>query len=95
MASEIYASANQRKRNDIEAGVLFEIDADTSLASAKPFADITERSALDEEEQEILFMLGSIFKVIDVSRHDEINTGIIRLELSNEEENSIKQSLSF
>lgn len=95
MASEIYAGANQRKLNDIEAGVLFEIDADTSLVSAKPFADITERSAFDKEEQEILFMLGSIFKVIDVSRHDETNTWIIQLELSNEEENSIKPVFEF
>ena len=89
MALEIYAGARNHTLGLTES-VLFEIDADTYSVGAKPFADITQHSAFNEEEQEILFMLGSIFKVVSISKNEEEKLWIIKLELSNEEENDLK-----
>ncbi|CAF1298003.1 unnamed protein product [Didymodactylos carnosus] len=44
--------------------VLFEIDAHPSVASTeKPFANISQFSEFAEEEQEVLFMLGSVYRL--------------------------------
>ncbi|CAF4393141.1 unnamed protein product [Rotaria sp. Silwood2] len=90
LASEIYAGARSNNSSLKEESVLFDIEANTCLVDAKPFADISRRSAFDKEEQEILFMLGSIFKIIDVSRNEEEKLWIVKLELTNEEENDLK-----
>ncbi|CAF1601953.1 unnamed protein product [Rotaria magnacalcarata] len=45
--------------------VLFEIDADPAFSGDKPFANIQSFSV--DLEEEILFMLGSIFEIVDVS----------------------------
>jgi len=67
--------------------VLFEIDADPQLNGIKPFANITSYSYFPEEE-EILFMLGSIFHLISV-HCDEDQLWIIRMVLvSNENHDS-------
>ena len=43
--------------------VLFDIDADPKRVIAKPFADISSHSQY-KDESEVLFMLGSIFRLI-------------------------------
>ncbi|CAF3283948.1 unnamed protein product [Rotaria sp. Silwood2] len=43
--------------------VLFHIRADTTLSNTKPFADIRLVSHFGEDESEILFILGSAFKI--------------------------------
>ncbi|CAF4397030.1 unnamed protein product, partial [Adineta steineri] len=58
--------------------VLFEIDADPRLDSIKPFANITQHSYFPNEE-EILFMIGSIFKINEI-KHDD-NNGIWNIQL--------------
>ena len=45
--------------------VLFEIDADSKVATSKPFADISTLSEFGNEA-EVLFMLGSIFRLTDI-----------------------------
>ncbi|CAF3140136.1 unnamed protein product [Rotaria socialis] len=45
--------------------VLFEINADPAFSGDKPFANIQSFSA--DQEEETLFMLGSIFEIVDVS----------------------------
>ena len=71
MNSYFSTSVNRRQAlqfldysSDLEQ-VLFEIDADPQSRHIKPFADITSYSYFPEEE-EILFMLGSIFQIISV-----------------------------
>jgi tetratricopeptide (TPR) repeat protein len=56
--------------------VLFKIDADPRLNNDKPFANIKPYSF--SKEDEILFMLGSIFEIVKISR---INGGISMVQL--------------
>ncbi len=45
--------------------VLFKINCDTRRPDTKPFADISHLSCF-ENEKEILFMLGSVFRLEDI-----------------------------
>ncbi|CAF1574127.1 unnamed protein product [Didymodactylos carnosus] len=70
--------------------VLFQIDADPRLSRTKPFADISSQSEF-QQENEILFMLGSIFRIQSV-KYDQINyVWIIQLELSSENNHDLKE----
>ena len=60
-------------------GILFEITADPRLKNIQPFSDITRYSSLPEEE-EILFMVGSIFRLQSIDT-DEQHRRIVRLKL--------------
>jgi tetratricopeptide (TPR) repeat protein len=71
--------------------VLFEIEADAQLSNVKPFADISEKSAF-KHEAEILFMLGSIFRLIKVSR-DSTGIWIIKMKLCSNDDNQLKSLL--
>ena len=89
MNSYFSTSVNRRQAlsflhycSDLEQ-VLFEIDADPRLDGIKPFADITSLSYFSDEE-EILFMSGSIFRILNVDC-DEDGVWIIRLELATNE----------
>lgn len=46
--------------------VLFDIEADPRLRNVKPFANITNKSQFPEED-EVLFMPGSIFRLVNIS----------------------------
>lgn len=69
-------------------GVLFEIDITPHLRSAKPFADITSKSAFPSES-EILFMAGSIFRIADMRTENESNYRI-QLLLSGDGDHRLK-----
>ena len=61
--------------------VLFEIEANSSLPSSKPFADVSQFSQYPEE-REILFMIGCIFRLRDVHQSDShAQTWIVQMEL--------------
>jgi tetratricopeptide (TPR) repeat protein len=61
--------------------VLFEIDADPRLSNeAKPFANISSQSRFINE-QEILFMIATIFRLVDIREENEIT--VIQMELCN------------
>jgi tetratricopeptide (TPR) repeat protein len=62
--------------------VLFEIDADPQFAGNKPFADIKSHSAAKEEE--VLFMLGSIFEVVKIIREND-RIWLIQLKLCSDD----------
>ncbi|CAF3316418.1 unnamed protein product, partial [Rotaria socialis] len=72
--------------------ILFEIDADPTLANTKPFADISTHSHFSGES-EVLFMLGSIFRLnsIDHSSNDQV--WIIRMTLCSDDEHDLEQVL--
>ncbi|CAF1452259.1 unnamed protein product [Rotaria sordida] len=72
--------------DDLEQ-VLFEIDADPSVTT-KPFADITKLSYFKNEE-EILVMLGSIFRIVDV-RNDDNQVWIIQMILCSDDDHHLK-----
>jgi tetratricopeptide (TPR) repeat protein len=72
--------------------VLFEIDADPKIVTTKPFADISKYSEFTDES-EVLFMIGSIFRLNSVYRDDNDPVWIIRMTLCSEEEHDLKQVL--
>ncbi|CAF3019923.1 unnamed protein product [Rotaria sp. Silwood2] len=73
-------------------GVLFEIDADPRMAITKPFADLSEFSEY-EDEAEVLFMIGSIFRLGNVKHSKNDQVWIIQMTLCNDEEYDLKQVL--
>ncbi|CAM2713051.1 unnamed protein product [Rotaria socialis] len=75
--------------------VLFEIYADPVVASMtkKPFADITPFSHFDGAEEEILFMVGSIFRLHNV--HKEVSMWIVDMTLSDDNEDQARTSFNY
>ncbi|CAF1243350.1 unnamed protein product, partial [Rotaria sordida] len=73
--------------NDLER-VLFEIDADPQFVISKPFADISKFSDFSNEE-EILFMIGCIFRLIDIHQNNN-KIWVIRMELRSDDEHDLK-----
>jgi tetratricopeptide (TPR) repeat protein len=71
--------------------MLFEIDADPKVVTTKPFADISKHSEYSNES-EVLFMLGSIFRLENIKRNDD-QIWIIRLSLCSDEEHALKKVL--
>ncbi|CAF4956770.1 unnamed protein product [Rotaria sp. Silwood1] len=72
--------------------VLFEINADPTMATTKPFADISPFSQYPREA-EILFMLGSIFRVKSIHRSGDSQVWIIRMVLCSDNEHELKHVL--
>jgi hypothetical protein len=71
--------------------VLFEVYADPHIVTTKHFADISPYSYFPQES-EVLFMLGSIFRLTDISLNDN-QVWIIRMELCGEDEHSLVRIL--
>jgi tetratricopeptide (TPR) repeat protein len=79
--------------NDGVERVLFEIDADPRIEGAKHFADITEKSYFPSES-EILFTLGSIFRIINIRQNiDRIH--IIQMTLGSYNDHSTKPLFDY
>ncbi|CAF1143683.1 unnamed protein product [Rotaria sp. Silwood1] len=72
--------------------VLFEIDADPTMATTKPFADISPFSEFPRES-EILFMLGSIFRLKSIHRSGDSQVWVIRMVLCSDNEHELKHVL--
>ncbi|CAF4770404.1 unnamed protein product [Rotaria sp. Silwood1] len=72
--------------------ILFEIEADPLMVATKPFANISICSDLNEES-EVLFMLGSIFRLNTIQRSSDSKVWIIRMTLCSENEHDLKQVL--
>ncbi|CAF0899531.1 unnamed protein product [Adineta steineri] len=79
-------------KTDLER-VLFEIDADPKIVTTKPFADISEHSDFPDES-EVLFMIGSIFRLGNIDRNDD-QIWIIKMTLCNDDEHDLKQVLMY
>ena len=86
----LFYMGDQNQVIDLER-VLFEIDANPMVTNVKPFADISSYSCFTSES-EVLFMLGSIFRLNGVSRgEDQIWT--IQMTLCSDDEHDLKQVL--
>ncbi|CAF1604356.1 unnamed protein product, partial [Didymodactylos carnosus] len=77
--------------NDVER-ILFEMEADTRLLT-KPFANI-EHLSYYEEENEVLIMLGSIFRITELYYNERNNIWIAKLILCSEEDYDLKEIFS-
>ncbi|CAF1020693.1 unnamed protein product [Adineta steineri] len=73
--------------------VLFEIDADPEIVNTKPFANVSEHSYFPVES-EVLFMIGSIFRLNNINRDDN-QIWIIKMTLCDEDEHDLKQVLMY
>lgn len=74
-------------------GVLFKIDADPHAVTTKPFADISSCSEF-EHELEVLFMVGSIFRIESI-RQSKSLVWIIQLTLCNDDEHGLKDLFEY
>ena len=83
----------QKATPDLEP-VLFEIEVSSETINAKPFADISKYSDFPEEA-EILFMLGSIFRLNKISRSTDDQVWIIQMTLCGDDEHDLKQVLMY
>ena len=70
--------------------VLFEMDADPRLMSSKPFADISKYSAYSDEK-EILFMIGCVFRLLDVRQSYDGEIWIVQMRLCADDEHDMKK----
>ncbi|CAM4880207.1 unnamed protein product [Rotaria socialis] len=70
--------------------ILFEIDANPALVTSKPFADVSPYSEFTDES-EVLFMLGSIFRLQNVNRSSDDRVWIVRMTLCSDDEHDLKQ----
>jgi len=68
--------------------VFFEIDADPEVVTTKPFADITRYSAFPQE-REVLFSIGSIFRITDVQQRDD-QVWIIQITLCGDDDTDLQ-----
>ncbi|CAF2096809.1 unnamed protein product [Rotaria magnacalcarata] len=73
--------------------IVFEINADPKIVTTKPFADISKDSVFSDEA-EVLFMIGSIFRLKSIKR-DENQVWIIQMTLCSDDENDLKQVLTY
>jgi tetratricopeptide (TPR) repeat protein len=80
---------NNPKIPDNLCRVLFDIDADPRVITTKPFADITSVSEFDECE--VLFMIGCVFRLIDIRRDVHLKVWVIRMKLCGDRENDFKE----
>ncbi|CAF4147861.1 unnamed protein product, partial [Adineta steineri] len=74
--------------------VLFEIDADPRMVNTKPFANISKHSYFPVES-EVLFMIGSIFRLNSINLDDKDQIWIIKMTLCNDDEHGLKQVLMY
>ncbi|CAF3979898.1 unnamed protein product, partial [Rotaria sordida] len=63
--------------SNTESSVLFQINIDHSLKEFE-YADVTTESAFGGTEQEVLFSMGAVFRILSV---DRINTGLWNVHL--------------
>ncbi|CAF4210440.1 unnamed protein product, partial [Adineta steineri] len=90
-SATFYLGDTNHQRTGFEK-VLFEIDADPKVVTTKPFADISEFSDFIDES-EVLFMLGSIFRLNSIIHDDENQIWIIDMCLCSDDEHNLKQIL--
>ena len=70
--------------------VLFIIDADPQVVKSKPFADISSLSYFSKE-CEVLFMIGSIFRLIKIEETKDKDIVTIYMELCDDDEHDLKE----
>ena len=66
------------------------IDADPSVVKSKPFADISSFSDFSNE-CEVLFMIGCVFRLIDIHRDNDEQIWMIRMKLCGDDEHDLKK----
>jgi len=81
---------NRSKITSNSCRVLFIIDADPQVVKSKPFADISSLSYFSKE-CEVLFMIGSIFRLIKIEEMKNEEIVMIHMELCGDNEHDLKE----
>ncbi|CAF0846738.1 unnamed protein product [Didymodactylos carnosus] len=68
--------------------VLFEFNIHAERQNAKPYAAISDLSYYELEEREVLFMLGSLFRIENVLHNEQEQIWIIKLSLCGSQQNN-------
>ena len=84
---------NSASANDLQR-VLFVIDADPHVVKGKPFANIASFSEF-AGEGEVLFMLGSIFRINEVQQSKDREYWTIRLTLCSDDDHDLKTIFEY
>lgn len=93
--AQLYAETIANSNNVEYHPVVFEIEVNTNRADNKPFADITRNSQFSDEK-EVLFMAGSIFRIVTVQKDSQDNRfWLIKLILCGEEDNQLKELFKY
>ncbi|CAF0944847.1 unnamed protein product [Didymodactylos carnosus] len=79
-------------KDDKLQSVLFEIIIDSNVTNTKPFGSISDQSFFSTEE-EVLFMIGTIFIIEDVEKNDKYWT--IRLRLADETDHQLRDIFDY
>jgi tetratricopeptide (TPR) repeat protein len=68
--------------------VLFEIKVNNQMsATSKPFADITKMSTFADDEQEILFMIGTVFRLEEIFMEDRVT--VLKMTLCSDDDHDL------
>ncbi|CAF4539347.1 unnamed protein product [Rotaria socialis] len=93
--ARFYAETNAISNNVKCRPVVFEIEVNTTRADIKPFADVRWDSQFSDED-EVLFMAGSIFRIVTVQNDFEDDRfWLIKLVLCGEEDNQLKELFKY
>ncbi|CAF1171122.1 unnamed protein product [Adineta steineri] len=94
--AEIFADAGAQSDAKEVAFVIFIINAnpDENNTRLRPFADITKTSVFEEAENEILFMLGTVFRITNVAQ-DMNRRWIVSMTACNQEDMELNQLFSW
>jgi tetratricopeptide (TPR) repeat protein len=84
---------NNSQLNDNTEGILYKISIDPSKKT-KAYAPIADRS-YHEYEDEILIMLGALFRIDKIEKDNEINIWIAHLTLASDDDDYLKDTLIF
>jgi len=74
--------------------ILIQIEADPTIGKIKPFADISLFS-IYEREEEVLFMIGSIFRIKNIIFDYKNQLTIVQLVLASDDDNQLKHVLNY
>ncbi len=80
--------SNDDNLNDFKR-VCFVIDADPRMENIKPFCDVSRFSDYPEEK-EVLFMIGSIFRLVNIE-YDQYGILIIKMKLNSLNDHNLKE----
>jgi tetratricopeptide (TPR) repeat protein len=88
--------AMSSKNTDYLKRILFEIkiDININLPVDKPFADITKMTYF-EREKEVLFMIGSMFKIESVQFNDDDDLWIASIALCSEDDYELRDEFKY
>ncbi|CAF3480274.1 unnamed protein product [Rotaria sp. Silwood1] len=90
---DLHASRSFLSNSDNSELVIFHIDANPKLNHIKPFSDITLKSSYSDEE-EVLFILGSIFQLINIYHHQD-GIWMIQIKLCSYNDRQLKSLFQY